>query len=207
MLLELVEVSSLLFILLNPFSLSVYLQDLIRDLDAWTFFKIVLRASCISAFVFILFAWTGDAIFSSVLQVRFSSFLIFGGLIFLGIGLQFVFVGAEVFGRLRGPAQHVAGSIAMPFMIGPGTVSASIFIGTQVSPVYSMTAILVSLLAVSISLLVIKFIHDFVKQRHEKLVERYVDVVGRVTALIVGTIAIEMIIQGVDLWLAPPPVT
>jgi len=61
-------------------------------------------------------------------------------------------------------------------------------------------------LAVSISLLVIKFIHDFVKERHEKLVERYVDIVGRVTALIVGTIAIEMVMQGVDLWMTPPPV-
>lgn len=32
---------------------------------------------------------------------------------------------------LRGKAEHLAGSVAMPFMIGPGTVNASVIIGTK----------------------------------------------------------------------------
>ncbi len=41
---------------------------------------------------------------------------------------------------------------------------------------------------------------DFVRPRNEKLIERYVEVMGRVTALVVGTYSIEMIMQGLIAW-------
>ena len=41
--------------------------------------------------------------------------------------------------------------------------------------------------------------HD---RRSASVVERYVSIAGRVSALIVGTLAIEMIFQGLEQWLA-----
>ena len=58
-------------------------------------------------------------------------------------------------------------------------------------------------LAVAVTILVIvllKRLHDFVRPRNEKLIERYIEVMGRVTALVVGTFSIEMIMQGLAAW-------
>jgi hypothetical protein len=43
--------------------------------------------------------------------------------------------------------------------------------------------------------------HDYVSQRRARLVERYIDLCGRVSSLVVGTIAVEMIFQGTEGWL------
>ena len=49
-------------------------------------------------------------------------------------------------------------------------------------------------------MIVLKYLHDYVKARNEELVERYIDIAGRVTALVVGTFAIEMIMRGLAAW-------
>jgi len=192
----------LLFVLLNPFLLSIYLLDLIEGLDQVTFRRALIRGMLISFVVFAAFACAGDAIFSRVLQVRFAAFLIFGGLVFLIIAIRYVMIGSAAIRELRGSPEHVSGSIAMPFLIGPGTVSASVLAGSRQSAVYAVLSIAVALVAAIVAVLIIKRIHDAVKQRQERLVERYVDVVGRISALIIGTIAVDMILRGVDIWLA-----
>jgi multiple antibiotic resistance protein len=42
--------------------------------------------------------------------------------------------------------------------------------------------------------------HDVVRQRHVKLIDRYVEISGRVSALMIGTFAIEMIGTGASDW-------
>ena len=120
---------ALFFALFNPFLMSIYLLDLIRGLPTPTFARVLIRGSVISACVFVLFAWGGEAFFRDYLQVRFASFQIFGGIVFLLIGLRYVFSGAAAIESLRDNPTAMAGSIAMPIMIGPGTVSAAVVIG------------------------------------------------------------------------------
>jgi small neutral amino acid transporter SnatA (MarC family) len=194
----------LMFMLLNPFLLSVYLVDLIEQLDRPTFRRALVRGMVISFVVFAVFAVAGDAIFSRVLQVRFAAFLMFGGLVFLIIAIRFVLVGSDAIRELRGSPEHVAGSIAMPFLIGPGTVGASVLAGSHLTAPYAVLAIALALLAVIVAVLLIKRLHDVVRQRQERLVERYVDIVGRISALVIGTIAVDMILRGIDIWLAGP---
>jgi len=196
----------LLLLLLNPFLMSIYLIDLIEQFNFQKFIRVLVRGASISTFVFIVFAWLGDAIFSDLLHVRFASFLIFGGVIFGIVGIRFVFSGTEALQSLRGNPEHIAGSIAMPFMIGPGTVSASVLAGTKLTPIWASIAIATALSLTVISVALLKSLHDFVKERNQALVERYIEVVGRVTALIIGTFAVEMILQGIDLWLGKTPV-
>ncbi len=191
----------LMFVLLNPFSLSVYLLDLVRDLNIKEFSSVLIRASFISGAAYITFALTGDAIFKDLLQVRFAAFLLFGGIVFLILGLRYVFNGSEALVELRGSPEHLAGSVALPFMIGPGTVSASVLAGSQLEPMFAILAIVLALGLSDISLILLKYLHDYVKTRNEPLVERYIDIVGRISALVVGTIAVEMILQGIELWL------
>lgn len=89
----------------------------------------------------------------------------------------------------------------MPFMIGPGTVSASVIAGTRAPLPLAIVAIAGALAVTAGTVLVIKVIHDFVRRRNEKLVERYVDVVGRLSGLVIGTIAVELILEGLGSWL------
>ena len=146
---DLIQSVSLLLALLNPFLVIVYLLDVVQKLDHKVFRLVLIRAGLIASAVFCCFALVGDIIFSSIIQAEFASFQIFGGLVFLLIGLQFVFRGPMAIEILRGESEHLAGAIAMPVLIGPGTISASVFIGKRHEPLLACTAVIT---AVSISI-------------------------------------------------------
>ena len=139
----------------------------------------------------------GEAIFNRYLNVRFESFQIFGGLIFLVIGYRYVFQGADTIGEMRGAPEHLAGTVAMPFMIGPGTISAAVVTGMSMSLVEAAIVIALVLILSCSVLIVMKFSHDHLRYSHAKYIDRYFDIVGRLAALLIGTIAVDMIVNGV----------
>jgi multiple antibiotic resistance protein len=191
---------TLLVVLLNPLLMSIYLMDLIESLEDKVFARTLMRGGIIASVVFCAFAVTGDAAFSDLLQVRFASFLIFGGILFLMIGLRFAQEGPGALARLRGSPEHLAGSIAMPFMVGPGTVSASVLTGARLPLHWAGAAILLAMLIVVGGLVGLKALHTRVKQRNARLMDRYVDLVGRASALLIGTIAVDMVLSGIEIW-------
>lgn len=199
---EFIQSFTFLLTLLNPFLIVVYLTEIMRKLNYDQFAVVLLRAGTISSLVFCLFSILGDAIFSQVIQAQFASFQIFGGIVFLIISLQFIFQGNAAISALRGDSGNVAGAIAMPVFIGPGTISASVLAGKNLKAPVAIAAIL---LAVSLSvgiILLLKRLHDHVQIRDSRLIEGYVNIAGRVTALYVGTIAIEMVMRGLQTWTA-----
>jgi small neutral amino acid transporter SnatA (MarC family) len=202
MLSEFFQSTALLLVLLNPFLVIIYLVDVIRKFEGAPFRNVMIRAGLIAGVVFSAFALLGDRIFSNFIQADFASFQIFGGIVFLTIGLQFVFQGSAAIEGLRGESAHVAGAIAMPVLIGPGTISASVVIGQRHDPLLAIGAIWAAV-TISIGIMVLlKRVHDWVRPRREPLIERYIEVAGRITALVVGTISVQMIMQGVREWAA-----
>lgn len=191
---------TLLLVLLNPFLMVIYLLDVVRELDAQTFIKVLGRGATISVVVFTAFAGAGELIFQDVLHVRFSAFVLFGGVVFLIIGLRFVFIGPDAIRSMRGSPDHLAGSIAMPFMIGPGTINASVLTGSRLSLHWAVLAIVTAVAVTVIGVYVLKKIHDYVNRRNTRLVERYVDLTGRVAALAIGAFSVEMIFTGIEGW-------
>lgn len=194
------ESLTLLLVLLNPFLMVIYLLDVIRELDSKTFILVLARGGAISTAVFVGFAAVGDSVFTDVLHVRFAAFLLFGGVVFLIIGLRFVFIGPSALRAIRGSPDHVAGSIAMPFMIGPATINASILTGGQLPLVWATLAIGLAVATTVVGVYLLKRVHDFVNRRNTRLVERYVDLTGRIASLIIGMFAIEMILRGIEGW-------
>ncbi|WP_206461028.1 MarC family protein [Acinetobacter baumannii] len=187
----------LFFSLLNPFLMSIYMIGLIRHTETRVFNKALIQGSLIAYVVFLLFAWGGEAIFNRYLNVRFESFLIFGGLIFLVIGYRYVFQGADTIGEMRGAPEHLAGTVAMPFMIGPGTISAAVVTGMSMSLLEAAIVIALVLFVSCSVLIAMKFSHDHLRYSHAKYIDRYFDIVGRLAALLIGTIAVDMIVNGV----------
>ena len=101
---------------------------------------------------------------------------------------------------VRGQPEHLAGSIAMPFMIGPGTVSASVVVGTRL-PMPGAIAVIIATLALTVAFVTaLKVAHDYLKERNARLIDRYVEVVGRLSALLIGTFSVEMIFEGLGSW-------
>ncbi|MBP8006025.1 MarC family protein [Acinetobacter sp. 2JN-4] len=188
---------ALFFSLLNPFLMSVYMVGIIRNTEVKVFNKALIQGSLIAFIVFVLFAWGGENIFSRYLNVRFESFQIFGGLIFLVIGYRYVFQGADTIGEMRGAPEHLAGTIAMPFMIGPGTISAAVVTGVTLPFTAAVAVIAVTLFLTCSILILMKYGHDHLRYKHAKYIDRYFDIVGRLAALLIGTIAVDMIVNGV----------
>lgn len=199
---EVVKAAVLLLVILNPFALSVYLIDIFRANPLRTVVGIVTRASLISGVVFGVFALFGEAVFTRVLQVRFAAFQVFGGLLFLVIALRFMLSGSATLVTLRGEPEQVAGAVAMPFMIGPGTVSASTMAGLKLRPVLAVGAIAGALLCTAVLLVAFKLLFDWVGARNARLTERYVQLASRVSAMAMGAIAVEMTLNGLEAWVA-----
>ena len=49
-------------------------------------------------------------------------------------------------------------------------------------------------------MIALKASYDFVRPRRATLAQRYTEIAGRITALYVGTVAVEMIMQGIKTW-------
>jgi small neutral amino acid transporter SnatA (MarC family) len=191
---------SLLLALLNPFLVIVYLVDLLEKLDRRTFRRVLVRGGLVAGAVFCCFAVVGDAVFSTVIHAEFASFQIFGGIIFLLIGVQFVFRGLTAIEILRGESEHLVGAIAMPVFIGPGTISASVIIGEGHDSLTACAAVLAAVVTSVLIMLILKAVHDFVRPRSERLTQRYIEIAGRMTALYIGTVSVDLIMQGLQTW-------
>ncbi|HAI13107.1 MAG TPA: hypothetical protein DCM28_15475 [Phycisphaerales bacterium] len=191
----------LLFMLLNPFLVILYLIDIIKQHDKKTFAINLIKAGLYSSIIFSVFAVVGDVIFRDIIQAQFASFQIFGGVIFLIIGIQFVLKGTNAIETLRGDMTDVATSIAMPILVGPSTISAAVLMGKKLDPGIAIAAIFGTVFLSVAVMIVLKFIHDKIQTKYESLIQKYIEVAGRILALYIGTISIDMIMRGVTSWL------
>ena len=199
---EIIQSAALLFVLLNPFLVIIYLMEMLGKLDRKKFSQILIYAGIIAAAVFCCFAVLGDLIFGKIIQAEFASFQIFGGVIFLIIGLQFVFHGPSTIGFLKSDRGFSAGAIAMPVLIGPGTISASVVIGKRHEQLVAIASILAAVTLSIAIIIVLKILHDVVRSKNEAIIDRYIEITGRISALYVGTVAVEMIMKGLGTWAA-----
>lgn len=197
-----VSTSMLLLVILNPFALSVYLFEVLRQHSTKVIAAMLLRASLIAGAVLSAFAIGGERLFTDLLQVRFFAFQIFGGIVFLIIGLKFILEGASTVVLLRGEPEKLAGTVAMPFLIGPGTISAAALAGARHGSLRGVAIVCLALLVTGVVLITLQLIFDRVKEHNATLLERYAEVAGRVSGFLAGSISVEMIATGIETWLS-----
>jgi small neutral amino acid transporter SnatA (MarC family) len=102
---------------------------------------------------------------------------------------------------LKTKSGYSVGAVAMPVLIGPGTISASLVIGKRHDQLEAISVILVAVAFTIMVVIGLKLLHDFVLPRSEPVVNRYIEITGRISALYVGTIAVDMIMQGLRTWI------
>ena len=190
--------------ILNPFALSLYLASLMDDLDRKQFFSVLLQASLISTAVFFVFAWCGEPLLVDFLAVDPSALRVFGGLIFVIVAYNYVTKGYKATVFLRGDLEGLPSSIALPFMIGAGTITQAILTGKRHDTINAFLIILCTLTICFVIVAIFKVIRDHMSGSRERVFQRYVNILARLNGLIIGAISIDMIAEGLKhLWLRP----
>ncbi|MFW5755581.1 MAG: MarC family protein, partial [Tangfeifania sp.] len=81
-----------------------------------------------SLFICLVFFLSGDFIFRRVFQIEFESFRIFGGIIIFSYAHFFIVKGQRALIMIKENLDDLASEIALPFMVGAGTISLSILL-------------------------------------------------------------------------------
>lgn len=187
--------------ILNPFALCLYLTGVMDDLEPRTFVKVLFWASFISLVVFWIFAIVGERLLVDFLSVRTEALRIFGGIIFFIVAYNYVTKGYRAAEMLRGNLEELPSAIALPFMIGAGTITQAILLGEKHGPYLSMFLLFIGLLISFLIVAIFKLVRDRLKRAKEKVFERYVNILSRINGLLIGAISTEMVISGIkELW-------
>jgi len=187
--------------ILNPFALCLYLGNVIEEMDSRVFVGVVVRASVISLLVFTFFPWSGEGFLVDFLGVHPEALRAFGGLIFLVVGYGYATKGYYQTELLRGSPVELPSAIALPFMIGAGTITQSILLGKRHGS-WSATLILaIGLVLTFIILVIFAWLTRSMRRSREIVFQRYVNILARINGLIIGAISIDMIVSGTrQLW-------
>lgn len=187
--------------ILNPFALCLYLEDSMHELDFGEFARVAAGASGISLFTFWVCALGGRPLLVDGLGVMPAALRLFGGVIFFVVAYNYVMKGHEATAELRGSVRNFPSAIALPFMIGAGTITQAIFIGEHLPWLMGLLVILLGIVITFGILLSFKLIGDHLKRSRERVFYRYVDTVARLNGLIIGAISAQMMVLSMhDLW-------
>ncbi|NQT50688.1 MarC family protein [bacterium] len=188
--------------ILNPFALCLYLAHVMEELPARHFVLVLSKAAGISFAVLAFFAVMGEPFLVDFLSVRPEAMRIFGGVLFFIVGYGYVTRGYKATELLRGTLEELPSEIAVPFMIGAGTITQAILLGKSLG---ASRAVLVLGLGMVISVVIVlafRALRDRMKGERERVFERYVNLLSRLNGLVIGAISTDMVVTGVRrLWM------
>ena len=192
--------------ILNPLALCLYLTGVMEDLERKDFARVLAWACLISLLTFWVFAAAGEPLLIGFFGIHTSALRMFGGVIFFVLAYNYVVKGYRTAEMLRGSLDELPSAIALPFMIGAGTLTQSIFIGER-HPTW--VALVVILIGIAISYGIVfafKLVRDHMRGARERIFDRYVNILVRVNGLLIGAISTEMVVSSLrDLYGTPVP--
>jgi multiple antibiotic resistance protein len=186
-------------VMINPFALFLYLQPVMKELDSRKFIFVLAKASFISFAIYMIFLWFGNALFEKVFMIHFDSFRIFGGIVIFSFAYYYIVKGQKALLHIKENLDDLASEIALPFMVGAGTISLVILMSHNYD--HWLGTLLIALaLGTSIGvILLMKFIRDRIPGYKFKVAfDKVMEVLLRLMGFFVGAIGIDMIYQGVS---------
>lgn len=187
-----------LLILINPFALTIYLQPIMKELTPGRFMAVLFRASVISFVIYFVFAVSGEYIFDRVYQIRFESFRIFGGIVFFSYAFMYIIHGRRSLVELKESLTDVASEIALPFMVGAGSISMAILIGHN-HPVYVTFGIISSVLGANFVVIIgLMYLRKALVEEAQVAFDKLMGLSMRIIGFFVGALGVDMIITGVN---------
>ena len=183
-------------ILLNPFALFIYMVPLYKEQGLRTTLWILTGASIISFLIYALFAIFGQRIFE-FLQVDFEAFRIFGGIVLISFALSFILQGKASMIRTRGEIGTLASEVALPFIVGAGTITLSIIIGEQLSASRGAFVIAVVMLLKFLIVSLLLQVRDLMNEKYRIMFDKNAEIILRINGFIVGAYGVGLLLQGI----------
>jgi len=186
-------------VMMNPFALFLYLNPVMKELKNKEFRIVLLKASIISYAIILFFILTGDFIFNLLFQIQFNSFRIFGGIVIFSFAYFYIVKGQKALIQLRGNLDDLAAEIAMPFMVGAGTISIAIIAAEEHTLMVNMVLLPIILIINFVIIIGLKKIRDHIMQKRLRVAfDKSMGILLRLTGFFVGAIGIDMMIRGIQ---------
>jgi small neutral amino acid transporter SnatA (MarC family) len=188
--------------ILNPFALCLYLTGPMEELSFRSFLRVFLSACGISLAVFYVCAYFGEGLFTNTLGLEPAALRVFGGVVFFFVGYQYVTKGYRTTETLRGSLEELPSAIALPFMIGAGTIAQSVLIGKRY-PACTVGFTLAGAMVFTIAVVMgFKLARDHLRGARERIFDRWVNIMARVNGLLIGAISCQLVVGGIyELWI------
>lgn len=183
--------------LLNPFALFIYTLPLAKAFDLRAYSKLMFKASLIAWLIYLSFVLGGDFLFTSILKIDFNSFRIFGGLVLTAFALSFIIQGKDSMITTRGELDKIAAEVALPFMVGAGTITISIIMGSRLGPLtggLSLSIVMILAFCIVVSL---AFFRRALKEKYRVVLDKNLEILLRLNGFIVGAFGVDLIVVGV----------
>ncbi len=185
-------------VMLNPFALFLYLEPIRKDLNNKDFYIVLFNASLISLIICSIFAVGGEFIFESVLHIDFESFRIFGGIIIFSFAYYFIVKGQKAMIMFKENLDDLASEIALPFMVGAGTISLSIIVSHRHTTMWGILILLIVFASNYLIIFLLKKSRDLVEGRRLKTAyDKNMEVLLRLNGFFIGAIGVDMVMTGI----------
>ncbi len=186
-------------VMLNPFALFVYVKNVREELPDGDYYRVLIKA-CIQSFViYAIFAVTGGLLFTHIFRINFESFRIFGGIVLFSLGLIIIIQGRRSVITLKGTLDDIASEVAIPFIVGPGSITVSIIIGKDFPTPFDIGIIALAMIinfyiVYIMSVMRKRLLHDGARKNFDKKLGLYL----RLNGFFIGSIGINMVVTGIN---------
>jgi multiple antibiotic resistance protein len=186
-------------VMLNPFALFLYLRPVMKELPHRVFLKVFFKASLISYLIYVVFLLSQDFLFDTVFQIDFEAFRVFGGIIIFSIAYLFIIKGRTAFVHIHGDLDNVVHTIALPLMVGPGTISLTILLSHQTGRTVGVV-LLALIMAINFGIVMSqKFIRDNIRKRMMRnAFDKNMEILLRLNGFFLGAIGLNMVFTGIN---------
>lgn len=186
-------------VMLNPVSLFLYLQPIMLEMEHKEFKKVLFKASLISFLIYVIFFLFGDWLFTKVLQINFEAFRIFGGIVLFSFAYFYIVKGQKALLKMKENLDDLANEIALPFMVGAGTISLAILMKEELDYTWGIITLSLAMVICYMVVMALKFVRD--KLKNEKIrvaFDKNMEILVRLNGFFVGAIGINMMNTGIQ---------
>lgn len=185
-------------VFMNPFGLFIYLDPVMRDMSRRDFAVVLLKATVISFGIYYFHAVLGEPFFNRVLQIDFEAFRMFGGITITLFSLVFIVGGKRSYLSYKPNLNELASEIALPFMVGAGTIALSILMGNQFGELHSFWMLAFILGVTYLSVLYLQRLRDSMPERIRAAFNNIMEVFLRINSFFMGAVGVHMFITGLN---------
>jgi len=185
-----------LFIIVDPFGNVPIFIGLTEKIGETERKKVFNTATLVAIVLLLVFAFTGQEIFL-IFGISIYSFEVAGGLLLVIISIR-ILISGSLHGGEESTESLGAVPIAMPLLVGPGAITATILNLQTFGTVVTIISVLVVLLLTWIILRQVGSVYRFLGKTGSM-------VIARVMSLLIAAIAVQYILSGISHFLASMP--